>query len=277
MAGLFFNRPKCITWPLLKKIRSMKQIPNILTLSNLFCGTLAIIFILHAPEYIAEFNGTEYTVTNPEPIYWASALVVLAGVIDFFDGFVARLLKVASPLGKELDSLADVVSFGVVPGMILFRLLRSAYLQTPDVFDVSYFNLAPALLVPCFAAYRLAVFNLDTRQSEHFIGVPTPAVGFLVASFPLIMLYNPYNLAHLLENVWILYGIIAALCYLMVSPHPMISLKFKNFSLKDNWARFLLVALAIASIPLLKYAAVPFVFIVYVALSLLAPPKASHG
>ena len=84
MAGLFFNRPKCITWPLLKKIRSMKQIPNILTLSNLFCGTLAIIFILHAPEYIAEFNGTEYTVTNPEPIYWASALVVLAGVIDFF-------------------------------------------------------------------------------------------------------------------------------------------------------------------------------------------------
>ncbi len=255
----------------------MKQIPNILTISNLFCGTLAIIFILHAPEYIAEFNGTEYTVTNPEPVYWASALVVLAGVIDFFDGFAARLLKVSSPLGKELDSLADVVSFGVVPGMILFRLLRSAYLQTPDVFDVSYFNLAPAMLVPCFAAYRLAVFNLDTRQSEHFIGVPTPAVGFLVASFPLIMLYNPYNLAHLLQNVWILYGIIAVLCYLMVSQHPMISLKFKNFSLKDNWARFLLAALATASIPVLQYAAVPFVFAVYVALSLLAPPKASHG
>lgn len=255
----------------------MKQIPNILTLSNLFCGTLAIIFILHAPEYIAEFNGTEYTVTNPAPVYWASALVVLAGIIDFFDGFVARLLKVSSPLGKELDSLADVVSFGVVPGMILFRLLRSAYLQTPDVFDVSYFNLAPALLVPCFAAYRLAVFNLDTRQSEHFIGVPTPAVGFLVASFPLIMLYNPYNLAQLLENVWVLYGIIAVLCYLMVSAHPMISLKFKNFSVKDNWPRFLLVLLTLASIPLLRYAAVPFVFIAYVGLSLLVPPKASHG
>ncbi|MCK7559656.1 hypothetical protein MKQ70_33815 [Chitinophaga sedimenti] len=85
---------------------------------------------------------------------------------------VARLLKVQSPMGKELDSLADVVSFGVVPGMVLFRLLRSAYMQTPDVFDVSYFNLAPALLVPCFAAYRLAKFNLDTRQAEHFMAYP---------------------------------------------------------------------------------------------------------
>lgn len=253
----------------------MKQIPNILTLSNLFCGALAIIFILHAPEYIAEFNGTEYMVTNPEPIYWASGLVVLAGIIDFFDGFVARLFKVSSELGKQLDSLADVVSFGVVPGMILFRLLRSAYFQSPDVFDVSYFNLAPALLIPCFAAYRLAVFNLDTRQSEHFIGVPTPAVGFLVASFPLIMLYNPYNLAHWLENIWVLYGIIFVLCYLMVSSHPMISLKFKNFSIKDNWPRFLLVILTLVSIPVLRYAAVPFVFIVYVGLSLIVPPKNS--
>ncbi len=251
----------------------MKQIPNILTLSNLFCGALAIIFILHAPEYIADFNGTEYTVTNPEPIYWASALVVIAGIIDFFDGFAARLLKVSSPLGKELDSLADVVSFGVVPGMILFRMLRSAYFRMPDVFDVSYFNLAPALLIPCFAAYRLAVFNLDSRQSEHFIGVPTPAVGFLVASFPLIMLYNPYNLAPWLQNIWVLYGIIAVLCYLMVSSHPMISLKFKNFSMRDNWPRFLLIVLTIAGIPILQYATVPFIFILYVSLSLIFPPK----
>jgi CDP-diacylglycerol---serine O-phosphatidyltransferase len=253
----------------------MKQVPNILTLANLFCGALAVIFILHAPEYIATFNGADYMIVNPAPVYWASALVVLAGVFDFFDGMVARLLKVQSPMGKELDSLADVVSFGVVPGMVLFRLLRSAYMQTPDVFDVSYVNLAPALLVPCFAAYRLAKFNLDTRQSEHFIGVPTPAVGLLVASFPLIMLYNPFNLAHLLENVWILYIIIALLCYLMVSSIPMISLKFKNFSVKDNWPRFLLIALTIASIPVLGFAAVPFVFIAYILLSLVKPPKPS--
>lgn len=251
----------------------MKQLPNILTLGNLFCGALAIIFILHAPQYIAEFNGAEYTVTNPEPIYWASALLVLAGVLDFFDGLVARWLGVQSLMGKELDSLADVVTFGVVPGMIFFRLLRSAYMQMPDVFDVSYFNLAPALLVPCFAAYRLAKFNLDTRQTSHFIGMPTPAVGLLVASFPLIMLYNSFNLAHWLQNIWVLYLIIALLCYLMVAELPIISLKFSNLRPKENWPRFLLVLLTLISIPVLKYACVPFIFLCYVVLSLIAPPR----
>jgi CDP-diacylglycerol--serine O-phosphatidyltransferase len=251
----------------------MKQLSNVLTLGNLFCGAIAIIFILHAPQYIAEFNGSEYTVTNPAPVYWASALVVLAGVLDFFDGLVARWLSIQSPMGKELDSLADVVSFGVVPGMILFRLLRSAYMQMPDVFDVSYFNLAPALLVPCFAAYRLAKFNLDTRQAEFFIGVPTPAVGLLVASFPLIMLYNSFNLAHWLQNIWVLYVIIAVLCYLMVAEIPMISLKSKSLQLKQNWPRLLLLVLLLAGIPLLKYAVVPFLFICYVALSMIAPPN----
>ncbi|HVI46591.1 MAG TPA: CDP-alcohol phosphatidyltransferase family protein [Chitinophaga sp.] len=251
----------------------MRQLPNIITLCNLFCGALAIICVLYAPEFRAEFNGNDYTVISPEPVYWASALVVLAAVFDFFDGMTARLLRVQSPMGKELDSLADVVTFGVVPGMMLYRLLRSAYFQQPDVFDVSIVNLAPALLVPCFAAYRLAKFNLDTRQSENFIGVPTPAVGLLVASFPLIVLFNPYNLAHLFQNIWVLYVIIAVLCYLMVAEIPMLSLKFKEKSLKANWPRFLLVALTLVSIPFLKFAAVPFIFICYVILSLAFPPK----
>jgi CDP-diacylglycerol--serine O-phosphatidyltransferase len=250
----------------------MKQLPNILTLGNLFCGAMAIIYILHAPQYIAEFNGQEYAVTNPEPIYWASGLVVLAAIFDFLDGLAARLLQLGSAFGRELDSLADVVSFGLVPGMILFRLLRSAYMQMPDVFDVSYFNLAPALLVPCFAAFRLAKFNLDTRQSENFIGMPTPAVGLLVASFPLIMLFNPFNLAHYLQNIWILYIIIAILCYLMVAEMPMLSMKFKNLSLGSNWPRFLLVALAVLGIPFLKFATVPFVFVCYVVLSAVSRP-----
>ncbi|MFY0252318.1 CDP-diacylglycerol--serine O-phosphatidyltransferase [Chitinophaga sp. 30R24] len=251
----------------------MKQIPNILTLSNLFCGALAIICILHAPEYRAEINGADYTIISPEPIYWASTLVVLAGIFDFFDGMVARLLGVQGPMGKELDSLADVVTFGVAPGMILYRLLRSAYFQQPDVFDVSMFNLAPALLLPCFAAYRLAKFNIDTRQSEHFIGVPTPAVALLVASFPLIVLFNPFNLAHWLQNIWVLYVTIALLCYLMVAEIPMISLKFKHKSLAANWPRLLLILLTLVSIPLLQFAAVPFVFICYVILSVAVPPK----
>ncbi len=250
----------------------MRQIPNIITLCNLFCGALAIICVLHTPEFRTEFNGTEYTIVTPEPVYWASALVVLAAIFDFFDGMAARLLRVQSPLGKELDSLADVVTFGVVPGMMLYRLLRSAYFQQPDVFDVSLFNLAPALLVPCFAAYRLAKFNIDTRQSENFIGVPTPAVGLLVASFPLIVLYNPYNLGHWFQNIWVLYVIIFLLCYLMVAEIPMISLKVKKKTLKDNWTRLLLVVLTLVSIPFLKFAAVPFVFICYVILSLLFPP-----
>lgn len=251
---------------------TMKQLPNILTLGNLFCGALAIIYILHAPQYIAEFNGHDYAVTNPEPVYWASALVVLAAIFDFLDGMAARLLKLGSPFGKELDSLADMVTFGVVPGMIFFRLLRSAYMQMPDVFDVSYINLAPALLVPCFAAFRLAKFNLDTRQSENFIGVPTPAVGLLVASFPLIMLYNPYNLAHYLQNIWVLYIMIVVLCYLMVAEMPMLSMKFKNFNPAQNWPRFVLLILAILAIPVLKFATVPFVFVIYVILSMAARP-----
>ena len=255
----------------------MKQLPNILTLANLFCGALAIIFILHAPQYIAEFNGAEYTITNPEPVYWASALVVLAALFDFLDGLAARWLKLQSPFGKELDSLADMVSFGIVPGMILFRLLRSAYMQLPDVFDVSYLNLAPALLVPCFAAYRLAKFNLDTRQSENFIGMPTPAVGLLVASFPLIVLYNPFNLAPLLQNIWILYGIVILLCYLMVAEIPMLSMKFKNLQMGQNWPRLLLILLAVAGIPVLRFATVPFVFICYVLLSVIAPPATGNA
>jgi CDP-diacylglycerol--serine O-phosphatidyltransferase len=204
-------------------------------------------------------------------------MVVLAALFDFMDGLAARWLKLQSPFGKELDSLADMISFGLVPGMVLFRLLRSAYMQMPDVFDVSYVNLAPALLVPCFAAYRLAKFNLDTRQSENFIGIPTPAVGLLVVSFPLIILFNPFNLAHWLQNIWVLYTIIGVLCYLMVAEIPMLSLKFKNLQLAANWPRFLLVVLAVVGIPVLKFATVPFVFICYVLLSIVSNPSTGNA
>lgn len=255
----------------------MKQLPNILTLSNLFCGALAVIYILHAPQYIAEFNGVEYTITNPEPVYLASVMVVLAALFDFTDGLAARWLKLQSPFGRELDSLADVISFGLVPGLMLFRLLRAAYMRLPDVFDVSYVNLAPALLVPCFAAYRLAKFNLDTRQSENFIGIPTPAVGLLVASFPLIILHNPFNLAHWLQNIWVLYAIIAVLCYLMVAEIPMLSLKFKSLQLRPNWARLVLVVVSLVGIPVLKFATVPFVFVCYILLSLASKPSTGNA
>lgn len=251
----------------------MKQLPNILTLANLFCGALAIIFILQTPGYIATFNGQDYMVAAPQPVYYASILIAVAAVIDFLDGFAARLLRAQSPIGKELDSLADVVTFGVAPGMIMYQLLRSAYMQMPDAINVNIASMAVALLLPCFGAYRLARFNTDERSRNHFVGLPIPAAGLVVASFPLIMLHNPAGLAPWLQKTWVLYLVIALLCYLMISTLPMISLKFKSPGLKENLSRYLLVALSAISIPFLHYAAAPFAFALYVILSLAMPPR----
>ncbi|HEX5551637.1 MAG TPA: CDP-diacylglycerol--serine O-phosphatidyltransferase [Chitinophagaceae bacterium] len=246
----------------------MKQLPNILTLANLFCGALAIVFVLQAPTFISSFNGQQYLVTAPPPIYWASVLIGIAAVFDFLDGFAARLLKVKSAMGRELDSLADVVTFGVAPGMILYQLLRSAYMHEPGAMDVSLLGVVPALLLPCFAAYRLAKFNIDDRQKETFLGVPTPAVGLLVASFPLLMLQGHLWLHLWLQKVWVLYLLIACLCVLMVCNVPFFSLKMKTLAWKQNALRYILIVLVLVSIPFLKWAAVPFAFALYVVLSI---------
>lgn len=237
-----------------------------LTLANLFCGALAILFTLQTPTFVAAFNGQDYIVNTPPPIHWASVMIGLAAVFDFFDGMVARLLKVSSPLGKELDSLADVVTFGVAPGMIMYQLLHSAWMQQPDAMQVSLLSVMPALLIPCFAAYRLAKFNLDDRQTTHFIGVPTPAVGLLVASFPLVMLYNHSFLTGWLQQIWLLYVLIAVLCLLMVSGIPFFSLKMKNFSWKSNSLQYLFILPVLISIPVLHWGAVSFAFAWYVTL-----------
>ncbi|HVB02998.1 MAG TPA: CDP-alcohol phosphatidyltransferase family protein [Chitinophagaceae bacterium] len=246
----------------------MKHTANILTLGNLFCGVLAIIFILQTPDYLTAYNGQDYIVTAPEPIGWASVLIGLAALLDFLDGLAARILKLHSPLGKQLDSLADIVSFGVAPGLILYHLLRSAWMQYPGALDVSMIWLLPALLLPCFAALRLARFNIDPEQQQHFIGVPTPAVGLLIASFPLILLKDRFHLESWFGNPWFLYVIIFLLCYLMVSPLRMLSLKFSGFGLTRNLPRYLLILSVILGIPWLGYGVVPAVFILYIILSL---------
>lgn len=245
----------------------MKQLPNILTLANLFCGALAILFALHTPAFIAVYNGQNYMVTTPQPMYWASVMIGLAAVFDFLDGFAARLLKVSSPMGKELDSLADVVTFGVAPGMIMYQLLRSAWMQQPEALEVSWISVLPALLIPCFAAYRLAKFNLDERQHTTFIGVPTPAVGLVVASFPLVMLYGDSFLTGWLQKIWLLYLLIALFCLLMVCEIPFFSMKMKNFSWKQNALRYVFLLLMIISIPFLHWGTVAFAFALYVVLS----------
>lgn len=244
----------------------MKQLPNILTLGNLFCGALAAVFILETPAFLATYNGQDYLVSPPPPIFWASVLVGIAAVLDFLDGFAARMLRVQSPMGKELDSLSDVITFGLVPGLILYQMLRNAWMQQPDAMDVRLWSMLPALLVPCFAAYRLAKFNLDTRQEQGFLGVPTPAVGLTIASFPLVALYGPQWLNGALHRPWVLYLIIVLVCMLMVSEIPFFSLKIKSLAVKHNVLRYLLVVLTLLSIPFLHWGAVLFCFALYIFL-----------
>lgn len=255
----------------------MKQIPNLFTLLNLVFGCVAIVYSLqNGFMAFTDDQGTQL-LNIPEKIWMASLFIGLAGLVDFLDGFIARLFKATSEMGKQLDSLADVVSFGVAPAVILYQFLRLSYAQEEDGMDVSMFWLALAFLIPAAAAYRLAKFNLDTEQQYSFKGVPTPAVGLLIASLPLIYWnVNEAWVLKLLLNKWFLYGLILVLSYLMVSNLSMMSLKFKDFSVKNNLSKYILLVIAIISIVGLKWLSVPVIFIAYVLVSLLSP-KGSFG
>ncbi|HVZ55861.1 MAG TPA: CDP-alcohol phosphatidyltransferase family protein [Chitinophagaceae bacterium] len=247
----------------------MKNIPNYFTLLNLLFGCLAILFILQTGEQIVLLGPDGYTQVNlPEKITWGGLCIFAAAVVDFLDGFVARLLKASSELGKQLDSLADVVSFGVAPSMILYQLLRIHYARQEGGLDVSIAWLLPAFLVACTAAWRLARFNVDQEQAHRFRGLPSPAAGLFVASLPLILWKPSYGLQDYLVNGWVLYAITGLLSYLMVSRLPMMALKFTDFTWKSNRHRYLLVVIAAAALLLLKWLAVPVIVVVYVILSL---------
>lgn len=246
-----------------------RLIPNIFTLLNLFLGCMAIVQVMQSGLTISVESDGSSIVVLPEKIYLASVFVACAAVVDFLDGFVARLLKTPSELGKQLDSLADVVSFGVVPGLIAFQFLRYAYAQQEDGLDINTLWLLPAFLLPCAGAYRLARFNIDSSQSYGFKGVPIPAAGLLIASFPLIYWYAQEAWAvKLLVNKWFWYLAIVLISYLMISTLPMMALKFKSVSVKDNWPKLLLLVIAVLTALLFKWLAVPLVFVVYVILSL---------
>ena len=249
----------------------MKHIPNIFTLANLFFGCLAIVYALQLEvAFLYELDGQPIMQSMQSSLWMASIFIGVAAVIDFLDGFVARLLKVPSEMGKQLDSLSDVVSFGVAPGVIMYQLLRIAVMKESEDVETSIAWTYAAFLVPCFAAWRLAKFNIDTRQQYGFRGVPTPAVGLLIASFPLILYYNYFDgsVNDLLLNRWVLYAIIALLCYLMVADIPIMSLKFKDYTLRSNMMKLVLVVLAVVAAIALKWMAVPVIFILYIILSL---------
>ena len=176
-------------------------------------------------------------------------------------------------MGKELDSLADVVSFGVAPGMIIYQFLRLSVARQEDGLDASAVWLLPALILPCAAAWRLAKFNIDDTQHFSFRGVPTPAAGLLVASFPLIFWSIDPGFIDLFLNKWLWYAIVLLLSYLMISDIPIMSLKFKKYSLKDNIPKLILLATGIVLVVLFKWAAIPLIFIAYILLSLLLKNK----
>ncbi len=248
----------------------MKHIPNLFTLFNLFFGCLAIICILQNGISI-QYNeqGAQY-IDIPEKIWLAPLFIAIAGVIDFLDGFVARLFKVPSEMGKQLDSLADVVTFGVAPSMIFYQFLRMSFAREETGIDVSTIWLAPAFIFAAAGAYRLARFNIDNSQQYGFKGVPIPAAGLTVASLPLIYWFSQSEMAvNLLLNKWFLYALIILFSWLMVSKLPLMALKFQDMSLKNNLSKIILLVIAIVAAFLLHWMAVPVVFIAYILLSLL--------
>lgn len=254
----------------------MKQLPNIFTLLNLIFGCLAIVVTFQNGIIINETAEGVQLIDIPEKIWLASLFIGVAAVIDFLDGFVARAFNAGSEMGKQLDSLADVVSFGVAPGMIIYQFLRLSYAQDTYGVEVSMMWLLPAFLLPAAAAWRLARFNLDKSQSYYFKGMPVPAAGLLVASLPLIYWnVNEAWVQNLLLNKWFHYGLVLALSLLMVSTLPLMAIKFKDFSLRNNWPKYLLVAIAVLAAFLLKWLAVPVVIVMYVLLSLLVKNKAA--
>ncbi len=253
----------------------MKQIPNLFTLLNLFFGCIAIIFILqNGISILSGADGTQL-VGMPEKIWMASLFIALAALVDFLDGFVARMFGATSDKGKQLDSLADVVSFGVAPGMILYQFLRMSFMQQQDGLEVSILWLLPAFIFPCAAAYRLAKFNVDSSQQYVFKGVPSPAAGLLIASIPLIYWYGSDAISQLLLNKWFLYAIILVVSYLMISNLSLIALKFTDMSMQNNIPKIILLAASIVSAIFFKWLAVPIVFIFYIVISLIFKNKAT--
>jgi len=235
-----------------------KHLPNALTCLNLLCGCVALTLTLS--------SNTASSLPSFAPLADAAYLIGLAAIADFFDGLVARALHVSSPIGKDLDSLADMVSFGVVPGAILFKLLQQA-LPTHLPTWLPYL----AFTVSIFSALRLAKFNNDTRQTNSFIGLPTPACTLVVASLPLILMHDTFGLTSVILNPWVLLGLTVFLSGLLVAEIPLFALKFKNLSWQDNSLRFVFLLLSLAFLVLLQATAVPLIVLLYVLLSFLRP------
>ena len=247
----------------------LKNIPNLFTLLNLFLGCMAIVLILQPTEKMVGLSMGNLLIVLPPSITLATLLMVAAGMVDFLDGFLARAMHASSEMGKQLDSLSDVVTFGVAPSMIMYQLLQMSYLRNSDALEMTMLPLLPAFLLACAAAWRLAKFNIDQRQQLGFIGVPTPITALTVASLPWLVQGDAAGLSEWLLNPWLLYGIILLLSFMMVSEIPIMGMKFKSYSWSQNKVRYVFAAMALLLVVLLQWAAVPLIYLSYVLLSLL--------
>lgn len=233
-----------------------RHIPNLITLLNLFCGCIAVVYV---SEAIQTGNSANYLL--------AFYFVCLGIFLDFFDGFFARLFKVSSPLGLQLDSLADMVTSGVVPGYVMYSL----FLKSADPHDE-----ITAVFIPFFgfiitlgSCYRLANFNVDTRQTDSFIGLPTPANALFILSLPLVIKYSGSLIIFgLLTNHWVLLAITICSAYILNAEIPLFALKIKKFNLKDNILQIVFLLICMVLVLLLNYLAIPLIIIFYVLLSL---------
>lgn len=227
------------------------NIPNLLTLVNLFSGCMAITFAF-------SFR-----------LDWVPYCVAVSLIADFFDGMAARALKTPPGVGKELDSLADAVSFGVVPSVVTYQLLVQ-YWETKSLPDTSIMIFAsPAFFLALFAALRLAKFNVDERQTIGFIGLATPASTIFVTGVLLVFLNNSFNLTQFIFQPLTLYGVVAVLCILMIIELPMFSFKFKSLGWKGNEVQLIFLMTVAVLLVTLKFAAIPLSVVLYVILSLI--------
>ncbi|MEQ7801261.1 CDP-diacylglycerol--serine O-phosphatidyltransferase [Pedobacter sp. ASV1-7] len=217
-----------------------RHIPNAITCANLFSGCIGIVYA---------FNGALET---------AAYFVLLSGIFDFFDGFAARLLHVKSDIGKELDSLADVISFGFLPGVVMFQLLSQSDFSSPYL---PYFG----FVITAFSALRLAKFNIDTRQTEDFIGLNTPMNTLFIVSLPFIQKDYP----EIIGSAPLLVGLIVLVSWLLVSEIKIFSLKFSSTSWAQNKIKYIFLILSVLLVAVLKFAAVPLILVMYIGLSVL--------
>lgn len=234
-------------------------VPNTITALNLVCGCLAVFFAVDGQ------------------LGWASVFIFGAAVFDFFDGFSARLLKAYSAIGKELDSLADLVSFGLAPAAIVFTMFeltlfgKNQPIQEIEATWGQWITLFTSLVVPVAGAFRLAKFNTDDRQSEQFLGMPIPANAIFFASLGLILeLGTKASIVPVILNKYTLLTAIFACSFLMVSELPMFNLKFKNIRLKDNALRYFFLGTTVLMLVFLQIYALPLLIIWYVLLSLVS-------